>query len=99
MFEIAAELAALVVPLGPAWQAALRQRPDLRLYVEDGSHPSKAGSYLAACVFYATLFDQGSIGLTVAESMRLLEDTAVFLHAIAARFRSSSSLSQVTAAS
>jgi hypothetical protein len=29
----------------------------LKLYKNDGSHPAGPGAYLAACVFYATLFD------------------------------------------
>ena len=44
-----------VSPAGLAWQDARRRWPDLDLYFTDGSHPNEAGSYLAACVLYATL--------------------------------------------
>ena len=48
-------LAAPVAPVGLAWAAALRERPGLDLWAEDGRHPSRLGSYLTACVFYVAL--------------------------------------------
>jgi len=62
--KIADELGATLIPVGPAWQALSQQRPDLNLYMEDGGHPSPAGSYLAACLFYATLLGKSPLGLT-----------------------------------
>ena len=59
--SIARELDATVVPVGIAWQrflAAHDGRPPIELHAPDGSHPSLAGSYLAACVFLETLFSQ-----------------------------------------
>ncbi len=53
--ELGAKLSAQVVPVGLAWQQALRSRPSLPLWADDGRHPSLLGSYLAACVFYARL--------------------------------------------
>lgn len=58
--EIATELRALVVPVGPAWQRAQQADPGVVLYEKDGSHPTPAGSRLAAEVFCATLFHEGS---------------------------------------
>lgn len=55
--SIGAELGALVVPVGPAWQRALAAAPALRLHDSDNSHPSLAGSQLTAEVFYSALFD------------------------------------------
>ena len=52
---IAAELGALVAPVGPAWQIARQRTPNLQLYTWDGSHPTPSGSYLTACVLYLTL--------------------------------------------
>src|SRR5262249_46570037 len=51
-------------PVGLAWQAALKARPDFALHVADKSHPNPAGSYLAACVFYATIYGQSPKGLS-----------------------------------
>jgi hypothetical protein len=33
----------------------VRRRPAIELWNDDGIHPSRAGSYLTACVFYALL--------------------------------------------
>jgi hypothetical protein len=61
--EIGAELGAIVVPVGVAWQQALTKQSDLYLYDKDGSHPSLAGSYLAACVFFAVLYNESPAGI------------------------------------
>ena len=55
--SIGKELAATVVPVGAAWREMLEKHDTPELHAEDGSHPTLAGSYLAACVFYTTLFD------------------------------------------
>ena len=62
-FAIAKELKAEVAPVGVAWQRALAAEPKLDLYAKDGSHPSVQGTYLAACVFYATLLNKSPVGL------------------------------------
>lgn len=62
--EIGRELGALVIPVGIAWEAVRQQEGDGLLYDKDGSHPSPAGSYLAACVFVATLFGENPVGLS-----------------------------------
>lgn len=43
-------------PVGMAWRRVRRERPALQLYKQDCFHPSTVGSYLAANVFFATLF-------------------------------------------
>jgi hypothetical protein len=57
------QLAARVAPAGEAWRAVRRERPDINLY-GDETHPSQAGAYLIACVFYASLFDRNPVGST-----------------------------------
>ena len=49
---------AMIAKQGPAWQIVRRERPDIELFVKDGSHPSYTGSYLAAAVSYLTIFKQ-----------------------------------------
>ncbi len=61
--EIARELHAIVAPVALAWQIARKDAPEVSLYWVDGSHPSPGGSYLAACVFYATLTGRKPTGL------------------------------------
>ena len=54
---------ALLVPVGIAWDQVRRQNPSIELFYADGSHPSPAGTYLAACTFYGTIFDSNPAGL------------------------------------
>ncbi|MCI0487272.1 MAG: SGNH/GDSL hydrolase family protein [Blastocatellia bacterium] len=63
-FAIAGELGARVAPVGIAWQNALKDNPKLVLHNPDQSHPNAAGSYLAACVFYALFYDKTPEGLS-----------------------------------
>jgi hypothetical protein len=60
---IGRELGATVVPVGLAWQAFLRGHEQPVLHDRDQSHPTAAGSYLAACVFLAALFDENPVGI------------------------------------
>jgi hypothetical protein len=60
---IAHELNDMMAPGGSAWMLEHRQDPQLQLWNSDGYHPEPSGTYLAACVFYATLFKQSPVGL------------------------------------
>ena len=53
--ELGDLLDASVAPVGVAWSEAVRERPGIDLWDDDGRHPSEAGSYLAACVLYAAI--------------------------------------------
>ena len=79
---IGEELGATIIPAGVAWERLLRRKDHPVLHDKDGSHPTLAGSYLAACVFFAVLFDESPVGipfdskgLTAAE-VELLQTTA-----------------------
>ena len=61
---IAEEQHAAVAPVGYAWQTLLGQEASPGLWQDDGSHPTAKGTYLAACVFYATIFRESPKGLT-----------------------------------
>jgi hypothetical protein len=61
--DIAKELGAGVAPVGIAWKMALAADPAFVLHRPDKSHPNPTGTYLAACVFYATLLDANPLGL------------------------------------
>lgn len=67
--HIADELDVRVAPVGPAWQLAVAQHPGTPLWDGDGSHPALAGTYLAACVFYAALFHASPEGLPVPQGL------------------------------
>jgi hypothetical protein len=53
-----------------------------KLYHEDESHPSIHGSYLAACVFYKTIFEKSPIGLTYKPN-GITEEEKIFLQKVA----------------
>ncbi|MEO6727037.1 MAG: SGNH/GDSL hydrolase family protein [Blastocatellia bacterium] len=61
--SIAKELHAIIAPVGIAWESALNTKPQLALHIEDKSHPTPMGSYLAACVLYATIYGKSPEGL------------------------------------
>jgi len=43
-----------VAPAGLAFERSLREKPDVKLYSNDG-HPTPFGTFLAACVIYGTI--------------------------------------------
>jgi len=59
------ELGATVVPVGTVWQSFLRGSDKPILHDKDGSHPTIAGSYLAACVFVGSLLNENPTGIDV----------------------------------
>jgi len=60
--EMANDNFCTVAPVGVAWKTVRDSFPSIQLYSGDGSHPNIYGSYLAACVFYATLYQETPIG-------------------------------------
>ena len=79
---MAQELGVGVSPVGVAWEIVRRERPDIVLYVKDGSHPSYAGSYLAAAVGYLTIFKEPFKADT---PIRLNPEVAKYLRSVAER--------------
>lgn len=80
--ELAGETKAVVAPVGRAWEAALKDDPTAGLHAPDKSHPSKKGTYLAACVFYGVLYGKSPEGLPGATA-ELSDEDAVKLQRIA----------------
>jgi hypothetical protein len=79
--SIGRELGATVVPVGVAWQRFIGKHDSPVLHDRDQSHPTLAGSYLAACVFFATLFEESPVGIAgeipgLSEAERLLLQNA-----------------------
>lgn len=60
---ISKELSDDISPVGIAWLNVKKKYPNINLWANDDSHPSKEGSYLAACVMYASLFKKSPVGL------------------------------------
>ncbi|MDG1657107.1 MAG: PKD domain-containing protein, partial [Crocinitomicaceae bacterium] len=73
-----------VSPVGVAWKRVRDNHPSIQLYSGDGSHPSYAGSYLAACTFYSSVFRKPASGATFVGSLdpvtaAILQDAATFV--------------------
>ncbi|MBS1786215.1 MAG: SGNH/GDSL hydrolase family protein [Acidobacteria bacterium] len=60
---IGKELGAKVIPVGIAWQQFIEKHNAPTLHDKDQSHPTLAGSYLAACVFLASLVGETPVGI------------------------------------
>jgi len=73
---IGKELNVKVAPVGLAWAETRRRLRTLDLHVWDASHPSSAGSYLAALVIYATLTGRNPTGAPAVIQGRPTVDTA-----------------------
>ncbi len=61
--QAAQQSGARLAPVGDAWALARNKHPQIELFDADGSHPSQAGAYLSACVFYAVLYHKSPAGL------------------------------------
>ncbi len=83
--RMAIENDAAVSPVGAVWRK-IREETNIQLYSGDGSHPSYAGSYAAACTFYARIFGkdprltnwEGQLDPMVADSIRTAAYEVVF---------------------
>ncbi|MFN8411125.1 MAG: hypothetical protein U0Z26_01930 [Anaerolineales bacterium] len=80
--NISYELNAEMSPIGFAWEETVKTHPEINLWQDDGSHPTAEGTYLAACVFYATLFRESPEGLSY--HANISKENATILQKIAA---------------
>jgi len=60
---VADSLSLMIAPVGWAWHYVVEAKPETVLFESDKSHPALAGSYLAACVFYVTIFRESVVGI------------------------------------
>ncbi|KAF2511138.1 T9SS type A sorting domain-containing protein [Flavobacterium arcticum] len=75
-----------VAPAGAVWRYLRTNSPEINLYSGDGSHPSLAGTYAAACAFYTIIYKKDPALITwnsdlsddVANTIRLAAKTIVF---------------------
>jgi len=68
-------------PVGISWRNSIGNGDPIELFSSDGSHPSLAGSYLAACTFYAAIFNKSPHGLEYTAG--LSPDDAAYLQQVA----------------
>jgi len=74
-------LSCIVAPTGVAWQQSIENGDPIELFDPDESHPSLAGHYLAACVYYSVLFQKSPEGLPYTAGLSSTE--ALYLQQIA----------------
>ena len=80
--RIADSVQGSISSVGSAWAYVRATNPTINLYSADGSHPSVAGTYLAACTFYASLFRKSPVGATFIATLD--QSTATILQNAAA---------------
>lgn len=68
---------ASVSPVGVAWKRVRENHPTINLYQADQSHPSIYGTYLAACVFYSSIYHKSSIGGFISAGISASEGLAL----------------------
>ncbi len=78
---IGEELDAQVVPVGLAFAKVVADRSDIALTTDDTRHPTLAGTYLAACTFFAALYQQSPEGLGYVAGLDA--ETALYLQKVA----------------
>lgn len=66
-----------VAPVGVAWKKIRTSNPTLNLYDPDESHPSLAGTYLAASVFYSSIFLKSSNTSTYTAGLNAADASAM----------------------
>src|SRR6185436_4119241 len=70
-YRLAAQaVSGLLFPVGDAWREAWRRDATITLYAADGLHPNYYGSYAAALVMYAVLYQKTPVGLPATIRLR-----------------------------
>lgn len=75
--EMTVENEARVAPVGMGWKTVIDDDPSIELYAGDGSHPHINGSYLTACIMYATIYQKSPIGTSFISTLD--SDLATYL--------------------
>ncbi len=65
---IAADLKAVLAPVGLVWERAIKSDQELVLHAKDNRHANHLGAYLTACVFYSVFSGATPEGLPWVES-------------------------------
>lgn len=73
----------MVAPIGWAWCHVVRDHAEIQLIGIDGTHPSFVGSYLGACVYVVTIFQESVVDNPF--SVLINKDHANILQDIATR--------------
>lgn len=69
--EIGNEFDLPIAPVGAVWRQVYDTQPAFDLWQLDGLHVSPEGAYLAACVFYAAIFNQSPLDLPISDEFEI----------------------------
>lgn len=58
---VAAQINAKTAPVGRVWEYIQKSNPQIELYTSDNKHPTLSGTYVAACVFFHSLFGKNPV--------------------------------------
>ncbi len=72
---------ASLCPVGRVWRYLHDNNREINLYASDGSHPSQAGTYAAACAFYTLIFHRDPSAIEYAAGLDP-EVAAAIRHAV-----------------
>ena len=78
--EIGNELNLPIAPVGAVWRQVHDTGPAFDLWQLDGLHASPEGAYLAACVFYASIYNQSPLDLPVSDEFGIDQATIQLIH-------------------
>ena len=67
----------IISPVGAVWKYIRQNYPLIELYQSDASHPSVAGTFAAACSFYAALLRKDPTQINYNSSLTLSEASAI----------------------
>ncbi len=84
--QMAIENNAILSPVGVVWKYLRVNNPTIELYSSDESHPSIAGTYAAACAFYASILRKdpslttyyGGLDIATAQAIQLASRISVY---------------------
>jgi len=62
--SVAKSEGAIIVPVDEAFRIFQKTNPEIPLFMSDRKHPSPAGTYLAACVYFSIFTEESSLGLS-----------------------------------
>jgi hypothetical protein len=75
--QFAKKYALNIVPVGSAWNEVIENNPEINLYEADKMHPAYAGSFLIACVYYSTIFQETCVDNPFNGSLSVEEATVL----------------------
>jgi Secretion system C-terminal sorting domain len=64
-------------PVGAVWRYIRQNNPSIELFTADESHPTPAGTYAAACCFYAAIFRSDPTRITFNSSLSAADANSI----------------------